>query len=78
MRLNRHNAHRQLPSVQSPDRQRELLNILYGGALDRMEDSPEAARALINCQTQSHLYWFDENETRSPGTISLPVRADPL
>ena len=52
-------------------------HILYRGALDRMEDSQEAARVLINCQTQSHLYGFDGNEMRSPGTISLPVRADP-
>jgi len=42
-----------------------------------MEDSPEVARALINHQTQSHLYGFDGNETCSPGTISLAVRADP-
>ena len=54
-----------------------FVNILYRGALDRMEDSQEAARVLINCQTQSRLYEFDGNETRSLGTISLPVRADP-
>ena len=53
------------------------VNILHGRALNQMEDSPEAARALINRQTQSHLYGFDENETRSPRTISLPVSADP-
>jgi len=52
-------------------------NILYGGALNWMEDSSEAAQVLINRQAQSHLYGFDENETRSPRTISLPVRADP-
>ena len=28
------------------------VNILYRGALDRMEDTPEAARAMINSQTQ--------------------------
>ena len=53
------------------------VNILYREALDRMEDTPEAARAMINSQTQPHLYGFDENETRSRGIISLPVRADP-
>jgi len=42
-----------------------------------MEDTPEAARAMINPQTQSNLYGFDENETRSPSTISLFVRANP-
>ena len=52
------------------------VNILYGGALDRMEDTPELAQAMINLQTQSHLYGFDGNETHSPGTVSLPVRAD--
>ena len=52
-------------------------NILYKGALDRMEDTPEAARAMINPQSLSNLYEFDENETRSSGMISLSVRADP-
>jgi len=42
-----------------------------------MEDTPEVTRAMINHQTQSHLYGFDGNETRSTGTISLPLRADP-
>jgi len=53
------------------------VNILYGGALERM-DTPEAARAMTNRQTQSYMYEFDRNETRSTGTISLLVRADPL
>jgi len=35
------------------------INILYEGALDRMEDSPEAGRAMVNPQTQSNLYKFD-------------------
>jgi len=52
------------------------VNILYGGALDRMDDIPEAARAMINSQTQSNSYEFDGNETQSSDTISLPVRAD--
>ena len=41
-------------------------------------DTPEAARAMTNRQTQSYLYEFDRNETRSTGTISLLVSADPL
>ena len=53
------------------------MNILYGRALDRMEDTPELARAMINHQTQSHLHGFDGNEMRSPSIISFPVRADP-
>ena len=35
------------------------INILYGGALDKMEDIPKMARL----QTRSHLYGFDDNET---------------
>ena len=53
------------------------VNILYGGTLDRMEDTQEMARAMINPQTRSHLYEFDGNETHSPSTVSLSVRADP-
>ena len=53
------------------------INILYGGALDMMEDTPEAGWKMINCLTQSHLYGFDENKTCSLGIISLPVHADP-
>ena len=53
------------------------INILYGGALDIMEDTLEAARAMINSQTQSNLYGFDGNETRSFGMISLSFCADP-
>ena len=47
------------------------------GALDRMENTPETARAMISPQTQSHLHGFDGNETRSRGTISLLVVWDP-
>jgi len=39
------------------------VNILYGGTLNRMEDTPEIARAMISPQTQSHLYEFDGNKT---------------
>ena len=42
-----------------------------------MEDTLKITRAMISPQTQYHLYGFDEKETSSPGTISLPVRADP-
>ena len=50
------------------------VNILYGGALDKMEDTPKTA---LSPQTQYQLYGFDGNETHSPGTISLLVRANP-
>jgi len=40
---------------------------MYGGAMDKMEDTPETARAMIIPQTQSHMYVFDGNETHSPG-----------
>jgi len=50
------------------------VNILYGGALNRMEDNPEITRAMIAPQTKSHQYEFNKNETHSPGTISLPAR----
>ena len=53
------------------------INILYGGTLEMMEDTPEMARAMINQQTWSYLYRFDGNETHSPGTILLPMRANP-
>ena len=53
------------------------VNILYGGALDMMEDTPKIARTMISPQTQSYLYGFDGNETYSAGTVTLPVRADP-
>jgi len=53
------------------------INILYGGTVDRMEDTPEMARAMIISQTWYHLYEFDGNETHSLGTVSFPVRADP-
>jgi len=53
-----------------------VVTILYGGALDKMENTSEIARAMINSQIRSHLYVFDENETHSPGTIALPVRID--
>ena len=48
------------------------MKVLY-----MMEDTPEEARSMINPQTQSNLYRFEWNETRSPGTISLPVCVDP-
>jgi len=51
------------------------INILYGGALDMM-DTPKTTRAMISSQTQSHLYGLT-GMRHSPGTISLPVRADP-
>jgi len=54
------------------------VNILYGHALDRMENTPELARKLIIPQTQSLLYGFDRNEARSPGMVEFPVRADPF
>jgi len=54
-----------------------VINILYVGALDRMEDTLETIGAMINPQTQSHLYGFDGNEIHSPDTISLPVCAYP-
>jgi len=52
------------------------INIMYGGALDRMEDTPELAQTMINPKTRSHLYEFDGNETQSPGMVSLPMRPD--
>jgi len=52
-------------------------NILYGSTLDRMQNSSEIAQAMIYLQTQSNLYGLDRNETRSPGTIGLLVRANP-
>jgi len=39
------------------------VNILYGGTLDRIDDISGVAQAMINPQTQSNLYRFDENET---------------
>jgi len=42
-----------------------------------MEDTSEIARAMINPQTQSHLYGFDRNEMCFPRTISLPICAGP-
>jgi len=53
------------------------VNILYGGTLDRMEDTSETARAMINSQNQSHLFEFDGNEMHSLGIVTLPVRTDP-
>ena len=41
-----------------------------------MEDTPEMARAMICPLTQSNLYGFDGNETRSLSTIALPVCTD--
>ena len=42
------------------------INILYGHALDRMEDILELARKMILIQTQSLLYGFDRSEAHSP------------
>jgi len=41
------------------------VNILYESALDRMEYTLKLAWAMICLQTQSNLYRFDGNETRS-------------
>jgi len=54
------------------------INILYGHALDRMENTPKLARKLIIPRIQLLLYGFDGNEARSPDTIEFPVRADPF
>jgi len=54
-----------------------FVNIIHGGALNIMEDTPEATRVMTSPQTQSHLFAFDGNEMPFSGTISLPVRADP-
>ena len=54
------------------------VNILYGHALDQMEDTPELARKLIIPRTQSLRYGFDGNEARSPGIVEFPIRADPF
>jgi len=54
------------------------INILYGHALDLMEDTPELAQKLIIPRTQSLLYRFDGNEACSPNTVEFPVRADPF
>jgi len=53
------------------------VNILYGHALDWMEETPELARKMILPQTQSLLYEFDRSEARSPGTITFPIQTDP-
>ena len=63
-----------LPSVQNLGRS---INILYEGALNKMEDSPKMVWAMGNPQTQSNLYGFDENETRSQirsHFLSAPIR----
>lgn len=41
-----------------------------GGALNKIEDTPEMAQAMINPQTHSHLYVFNGNETQSPNTLT--------
>ena len=53
------------------------VNIMCRGTLDRMEDTLETAQAMINSQTQCHLYGFDRNVMRSPSKVILPVHADP-
>ena len=55
---------------------RSSVNIFYGGVVDKIEDTPEMARAMINPQTRSHMYVFDGYETHSPDTVSLPVQMD--
>ena len=50
------------------------VNILYGSALDRTEDTPEITRDMIGPQTQSNLYGLTE-WIHSPGTITLSVCA---
>jgi hypothetical protein len=52
------------------------VNIIYGEALDRMEETPEAARAMVR-PSSTPLYGFDGTEARSSGSVSIPVRADP-
>jgi len=52
------------------------VNIMYGHALYRMEDTPELARKMIIPQTQSLLYGFNGSEARSPHTVEFLVRAD--
>ena len=54
------------------------VNIFYGHALDRMEDTPKQARKLIIPHTQSLLYSFDRSKARSPGMIEFSVRANPF
>ena len=51
------------------------VNILYGHTLNRMEDTPEQGRKMINPRTQSLLYDFDESKARSPSTVEFSVRA---
>ena len=45
------------------------VNILYVDALDRMEDTLEMARTMINPQTRSNLYGFDGMR------LDLPARS---
>ena len=53
-----------------------FVNILYGGAPNRMEGTQDITRAMIT-QTPSHQYGFGWYETYSPGTVALPFCADP-
>ena len=53
------------------------INILYKGVLDKMENTLETIRVMINSQIQSHLNGFDRKETRSAGTILFPVCTNP-
>ena len=53
-----------------------IVNILYGHALDLVEDTPELARRRILPQTQSLLYGFDGSKACSSGTVTFPVRAN--
>ena len=52
------------------------INILYGHALGRMDDTPELAQKLIIPQTQSLLYGLDGNKVRSTGMVQFPIYAD--
>ena len=52
------------------------MKIIIISALDRMEDTPEMARAMIKLQTRFHLYKFYSNEIHSPSTVSLSIRTD--
>ena len=52
-------------------------NILHDHTLDQIDDASELAQELIISQTQSLLYGFDGNETRSPDMVPFLVRANP-
>ena len=72
----RYSTYQMLQSVKNLDGRGSSVNILYGQALDRMEDTLELARKLIILQTLLH--GFDRNEARFPGLVEFPVCADPF